>query len=102
MSEITHDGTVYTIKPGMDIVASMVPDFKTELKDTINEGASRLIIDLSGVEMLDSMGIGVLIAAHNSLKKMSGTLEVIQPSKDILNLLKNMRLDKHFKIVQDE
>ncbi len=98
MSEITTVGDKVIVKPGEDIVASLVKNLKEEMKEVLAAGTVELAIDLSGVEMMDSMGIGVLIAAHNSLKKNGGRLELINVPADILNLLKNMRLDKHFKI----
>ena len=96
MSEITKDGDKVIVKPGTDIVASMVKQLKEEMKQALDDGAVEMAVDLSGVEMMDSMGIGLLIAAHNSLEKNGGQLELLNTSVDILNLLKNMRLDKHF------
>ena len=98
MSEITRDGDKVIVKPGKDIVASMAEELKKELKQALDDGAAELTIDLSGTEMMDSMGIGVLIAAHNSLKKIGGRLELTNASDDIVKLLQNMRLDKHFKM----
>ena len=99
MSEITKDGDKVIVKPGRDIVASMIDELKSELKQALDDGAAALTIDLSGVEMMDSMGIGVLIAAHNSLQKNGNQLLLANPSTDILKLLRNMRLDKHFLIL---
>ena len=99
MSEIIKEGNKVIVKPGIDIVASIVDELKKELKQSLSDGIVNMTIDLSGVEMMDSMGIGVLIAAHNSLKKNNGELELINASADIIKLLKNMRLDKHFNIV---
>ncbi|MEA2083853.1 MAG: STAS domain-containing protein [Thermodesulfobacteriota bacterium] len=99
MSEIIKQGDRIIVKPGRDIVASTAEDLKAELKQALDEGAANLTIDLSDVEMVDSMGLGVLIAAHNSLRKKESSLTLINPSVDILKLLKNMRLDQHFLIL---
>ena len=98
MSEIIKQGDRVIVKPGCDIVASTVEDLKAELKQALDQGAANLTIDLSGVEMMDSMGLGVLIATHNSLQKKESSLALINASVDILKLLKNMRLDQHFVI----
>jgi anti-anti-sigma regulatory factor len=42
--------------------------------------------------MLDSTGIGLLIAARNSIAAKGGTLRVQAVSQDIFKLLQNMRL----------
>jgi len=88
-----------TIKPGKDIVASMVPDFKKNLYDLILEnGVKEIEIDLEGVEMVDSVGLGAFIATHNTLSQNGGTLTVINASQDIVGLFKTMRLDQHFTV----
>ncbi len=86
------------IKPGKDIVASMVDEFRKKLLILIDKGNNDLGIDLTGVEMIDSVGLGVLIATHNSLRKTGGKLTVTNVSKDIYGLFKTMRLDQHFEI----
>jgi len=98
MSEVQHSGEVAVVKPGRDIVSSMAQEFKAELKDLADKGVKELTVDLDGVEMIDSIGMGLLIAAHNSLAKNGGKLKVVHPSEDILRLLRTMRLDKHFEV----
>ena len=98
MSEIVKDAAAVTIKPGRDIVASMLDGFKAELKEVAATGCSRLIIDFTGVRMIDSMGIGILIATYNSLKQRQAELELRHVSAEIATLLKHMRLNQHFTI----
>jgi anti-anti-sigma factor len=90
-----------TISPQKDIVASMVSDFKKELQQLItDEGVTDLEIDMTGVEMVDSVGLGAFIATHNSLSQKNGKLTVVNASSDIFSLFKTMRLDQHFEIHQ--
>lgn len=98
MSEIEKDAATATIKPGRDIVASMLDGFKAELKELAATGCARLIIDFSGVRMIDSMGIGILIATYNTLKQRQAELELCHVSEEISTLLKHMRLNQHFTI----
>ena len=91
------DGSV-TIEPGGDLVTALLPDLRARLHDTVETGARRLTIDLGGVRMVDSAGLGLLIATHNSLKRRGGELNVVQASEDILQLFKAVRLHRHFSI----
>jgi anti-sigma B factor antagonist len=100
MSEIIKEGDKVIVKPGMDVVASMANDFRTELHSVVQESPKEILIDLSGVEMVDSVGIGVIIATHNSINKAGGKLKVINVIKDIYSLFSTMRLDRHFDVVQ--
>ncbi len=102
MSEILKEQDKVVVKPGMDVVASMAGELKSELKALIDQGVKDMTIDLDGVEMIDSVGLGVLIAAHNSLRQGGTGLALRHVSKDIHRLLKTMRLDKHFTLLACE
>ncbi len=86
------------IAPGRDIVASYAQELRRNLWTLIEDGVTDVRIDMVGVQMIDSIGLGVLIAAHNALKKKQGRLAIVHVSKEILSLLKTMRLDRHFDI----
>lgn len=96
MSENLSGGPV--LRPGEDIVASMASRFKETLRKAAADHPGGLTIDMAGVEMIDSVGLGLLVAAHNSLAKQSGKLTLVNVSQDILSLLRAMRLDKHFRV----
>ncbi len=98
MSEIVNQGNETIIKPGTDVVASMAENFKTELLSVINDTSSEVVIDLDGVEMVDSVGIGVIIAAHNTLNQSDRKLKVINVTKDVYGLFTTMRLNRRFTV----
>lgn len=98
MSEIIRDNDQVVIKPGIDVVASMADDFKAELNLLVQESSGGFVIDLDGVEMVDSVGIGVIIATHNTLNKDGRKLKVVNIGHDIYNLFSTMRLNRHFTI----
>ncbi len=98
MSEITKNENQILVKPGQDVVASMANEFRSELHNLVQESPEIIIIDLDGVEMVDSVGIGVMIATHNSLNKAGGELKVTNVAKDIFSLFCTMRLDRHFTV----
>ncbi len=98
MSEIIREKNKTIVRPAMDIVASMAEDFKNELLSAINDCEEKLVIDFAGVEMVDSLGIGVIIAAHNTLTQAGKQLKVINVSKDIFGLFSTMRLNRRFTV----
>ena len=98
MSAIIKDGDKITIKPGVDVVASMAEDFKNELLSAINDSKEDFYIDLDGVEMVDSVGIGIIIAAHNTLSQADRDLKVINVIKDVYGLFTTMRLNRRFTV----
>ncbi len=99
--EIIRDGKKVVVKPGKDIVSTIAADLRLEFKNLVGSGTTEISVDLSGVDVIDSVGLGLLISVHNSLSKASGKLEVIKASKNLQELFKNMRLDKHFTVRGD-
>lgn len=89
----------FVIAPGGDIVASMAVTFKEKLRDAVREHPGGLTIDMAGVGLIDSVGLGLLVATHNSLSKAGGKLTLVNTGGDVLSLLRAMRLDKHFQVV---
>lgn len=82
----------------VEVTAAEAEAFKTELKSVVNGDAVELAIDLGETRAMDSVGLGLLIAAHNSLRKNGGSLTLVNVSGDILELLRIMRLDKHMHV----
>jgi anti-sigma B factor antagonist len=98
MSAILREGSTVTITPGQDLVSTMVPGLKQELSTVLAESPAELRLDLTGTALMDSIGIGVVIAAHNSMKKKGGKLVVANASENIIKLFKSMRLDQHLTL----
>jgi anti-anti-sigma factor len=57
-----------------------------------------MVLDLANTRMLDSSGIGLLIAAHNSIRKAGGQMSVIHASPEIVDLLRTMRIHQHMTV----
>jgi anti-anti-sigma factor len=93
----TEDGSTI-LTPAGDIVASAADGLRNAVKDLLPGLDGPLVIDLAKVELIDSVGIGLLIAVHNSLSKKGGRLTLCRVSPDLAALLRTMRLDKHFSI----
>jgi len=58
-----------------DVVASTVAELRPRIKELINSGVRDITINLSNAKMVDSMGIGLLIATYNSVTKMGGSYQ---------------------------
>jgi anti-anti-sigma factor len=74
------------------LTAILVPEVKEALNKQVQQGISGLVFDLKETTMLDSSGIGLLIASSNTVAQTGGTLRVINPGKEIFQLLSNIRL----------
>ena len=95
---IREDNKVVVRPDGDSIVAASLPELRLKMLAIVAEGVEELVIDLTDVHMVDSSGIGLLISAHNSLRKAGGRLAVIHASAEILELFQTMRMHQHFSV----
>lgn len=93
-----QDWTV--VSPQNDVVSSAATELRKELKKLADSGVKNIEIDMKKVEMMDSMGLGLLIALHNTLKDQGGKIRVVNLSAELMELFKNMRLDRHFEVTE--
>jgi anti-anti-sigma factor len=87
-----------SVKLQGDLTAIVVPELQADLKQMLNKGASELEFDLSSTAMLDSSGMGLLIAAANSLASQGGKIRVTNVGPDIFRLLQSMRLTARLNV----
>jgi len=99
MNVITREDDRAVVQPSGDtIVAANIPELRLKMRDIVADGVRDLVIDLAGVQMVDSSGIGLLISAYNSLRKVGGRLALIHASDDLLALFRAMRMHQHFSV----
>ena len=100
-SVVNRKDTKAVVQPDTDIVAGSVTELRSAFRGLVADGVREMVINLSNVNMIDSSGIGLLIAAHNSLARLGGHLSVTGASRDILELLHAMRIHQHFSVSAD-
>jgi len=95
---LRREGDQASIRLNGDLTALVVPDLQADLKQMLEEGVRKLIFDLSDTAMLDSSGIGLLIASLNSATKNGGEIRVINAASEIFRLLQHMRLTTRLNV----
>ena len=93
LQDQTH---VIEVSGQIDLYAA--PEFKQHTRDVIDGGAKRVIVDLSGVEFMDSTGLGVLVGALKRLRSAQGTLALVVTDYDIERMLELTGLDGVFDV----
>jgi anti-anti-sigma factor len=92
----TEGGVIFC--PSGDVVAESEPELRASLRSLASAGVKNIVVDLKNVQMMDSAGLGLLVAVHNSLRKSGGQLSVIHASAALLELFQSMRMHQHFNI----
>ena len=76
------------------------PRLKQEMVDLLNRGQVNLIVDLNGVEYLDSTGLGVLIGGLKRARERDGDLRLICDNMRILRIFEITGLTKIFELTR--
>jgi len=70
-----------------------VEGLRQQLDSLVDSGAIRVVVDLSGVEAIDSSGIGALISGLKSARSAGGDLRLAAPPGAVAGILDIMNLD---------
>ena len=68
------------------------------LAEQLTQGRKSLLLEISGVSFISSMGLGALIQAHNQCRKAGGSLLVVAPQPAVRRVLYTTRLDRFFEL----
>ena len=62
--------------------------------ELVKSGSTRTILDLTGVNYVDSAGIGLIALAAGRLKEAGGRLVVVAPDGRVLEMLKMTQVNR--------
>ena len=71
------------------------------IDEALTAGHNQIILDLSGVDFMNSAGLRTLVNAFKRVRRDSGTLNLINPSESVMRLLELVGLDSVFTIYFD-
>jgi anti-sigma B factor antagonist len=98
IADYALNGTTHVIEVEGQIDLYSAPEFKERTKRVIDEGAKRVIVDLTAVTFMDSTGLGVLVGALKRLRAADASLLLVVTDYDIERLFELTGLDKSFKM----
>ena len=87
---------VVDVEGEVDIYSA--PQFKEVLLQGIEEGASRIIVDLAKVTFIDSTALGVLVSGAKRVRPQNGTLDIVCADDNITRIFEITGLDRIFGI----
>ena len=77
-----------------------------QLRDTMNDllgmGQCYFVLNLSGVDYIDSSGLGQLISIWSSIRNKNGYMTILKPNKRVQRLFEITRLNTIFEVLDDE
>lgn len=87
--------TLLSVKGELDAVTS--PELRPTIDAIANGGARREVtVDLSGLRLIDSSGVGALVALYKQVRAQGGTVRFVGVADQPLMIFKLLRLDLVF------
>src|SRR5215467_2889075 len=68
----------------------------------LGDSKRHFVLNLGGVDYIDSSGLGQLITIWSSVRNKGGHMTVLNPTKRVERLFEITRLNKVFEILQNE
>ncbi|HEX6713816.1 MAG TPA: STAS domain-containing protein [Thermoleophilaceae bacterium] len=76
------------------------PELKVAVTQVIDDGAQRVIVDLTETTFMDSTGLGVLVGAKKRLRALDGSIAIVSPDAGIRRLFEISGLTHLFEIYE--
>jgi anti-sigma B factor antagonist len=68
----------------------------------VDKGDRKILLNLAGVNYIDSSGLGALVSAFTSVRKQGGELKLVKLTDKVDDLMEITRLYTVFDIADDE
>jgi anti-sigma B factor antagonist len=88
-----HDGVaVIGCNGRLNMVSA--PSLRAELKSTISEGSTRVVVNLADTSFIDSSGLGALVGGLKDARQAGGDLRIAGASQQVLTVLQLTNLNR--------
>jgi len=85
---------------GGEVDVATAPRLREQLIALVNDQRYLLVVDLTGVDFIDSTGLGVLIGALKRVRTHDGQLVLVCTERRILKVFEITGLDQVFQLVE--
>ncbi|RLS52731.1 MAG: anti-sigma factor antagonist [Planctomycetota bacterium] len=100
--EITFDGSIMIVKPaGPNVGQREAPIMKADIDPVVKSAGKAMkvmVMDLSSVQFMSSMGLGMIIDMRNAAAQSGATAVLFGVNKELKALLAMMKIEKLYKI----
>ena len=96
VDEARQPFVVVAVRGEVDIATA--PQLREKLVELASQGAQKVVVDLEGVDFLDSTGLGVLIGGMKRLRGLDGDLTLVCTQPRILKVFEITGLNRAFTI----
>jgi len=97
--DVTHRDGWSVLAVGGEVDVATAPRLREQLIALVNDQRFLIVVDLTGVDFIDSTGLGVLIGALKRVRTQDGQLVLVCTERRILKVFEITGLDQVFQLV---
>jgi anti-sigma B factor antagonist len=96
--EVTDRGSWAVLAVAGEVDVATVPRLREQLHSLVAQGRHHIVVDLEGVDFLDSTGLGVLVGALKRVRTNGGELALVCTQSRIRKVFEVTGLTKVFSL----
>jgi anti-sigma B factor antagonist len=96
------DGVVIVDLSGRITLGEGSVVLRDTVRELLNKGQKKILLNLAEVTYIDSSGIGELVSAYTSVRNQSGDLKLLNLTKKVHDLLQITKLYTVFDVPESE
>lgn len=73
---------------------------KERIQELLDQGATRIVMDLEGLEFLDSSGLGALVSCLRRIKEKKGEIKLAGLRPEVRSIFEITRVSRLFQICE--
>jgi anti-sigma B factor antagonist len=87
---------------GRIILGDEIGRLRDAVRDLVSEGKKRIILNLAGVDYIDSSGVGELVGCFTTVRNAGGELKLLNLTQKVQDVLYVTKLYTVFDVRDDE
>lgn len=90
--------TIMTLRGQLD--ALNAPNLKKDTENLVSEGRTSVVFDMSGLELIDSSGVGAIVSLFKQVRTHKGDVKIAALTGQPREIFKLLRLDSAFDLTE--
>lgn len=92
--EIVEQDGASVLRPSGRLTLISAPRFRDVMREAVDSGLRRIVVDLHDTSFMDSAGLGALVAGLKMARQAGGDLRIARATTQVSTILRLTNLDR--------